>query len=60
MITAKAVMDSLLEHATDVEPLAMLSRFRRDFHACCDGLPAAVEGGRADEHGPGEGSRPAS
>jgi hypothetical protein len=27
-------MDSLLEHATDVEPLAVLSRFRRDFHAC--------------------------
>jgi hypothetical protein len=34
MITTKAVMDSLLEHATDVEPLAVLSRFRRDFHAC--------------------------
>jgi hypothetical protein len=27
-------MDSLLEHAADVEPLAVLSRFRRDFHAC--------------------------
>jgi len=27
-------MDSLLEHAADVEPLAELSRFRRDFHAC--------------------------
>jgi hypothetical protein len=34
MITTKAVMDSLLEHATDVEPLAVLSRFRLDFHAC--------------------------
>ena len=27
-------MDSLLEHAADVEPLAVLSRFRREFHAC--------------------------
>ena len=27
-------MDSLLEHAADVEPLAVLSRFRADFHAC--------------------------
>jgi hypothetical protein len=27
-------MDSLLEHARDVEPLAVLSRFRVDFHAC--------------------------
>ena len=27
-------MDSLLEHAADVEPLAVLSRFRLDFHAC--------------------------
>ena len=27
-------MDSLLEHAADVEPLAVLSRFRVDFHAC--------------------------
>jgi DDE superfamily endonuclease len=27
-------MDSLLENACDVEPLAVLSRFRRDFHAC--------------------------
>jgi hypothetical protein len=34
MITTKAVMDSLLEHAADVESLAVLSRFRRDFHAC--------------------------
>jgi hypothetical protein len=34
MITTKAVMDSSLEHATDVGPLAALSRFRRDFHAC--------------------------
>ena len=34
MITTKAVMDSLLEHAAGVEPLAVLSRFRLDFHAC--------------------------
>jgi DDE superfamily endonuclease len=34
MITTKAVMDSLLEHPPRVEPLAVLSRFRRDFHAC--------------------------
>jgi DDE superfamily endonuclease len=34
MITTKAVMDSLLEHPPGVEPLAVLSRFRRDFHAC--------------------------
>ena len=34
MIAAKAVMDSLLEHAADVEPLAVLSRFRVDFRAC--------------------------
>jgi hypothetical protein len=34
MITTKAVMDSLLEHAADVESLAVLSRFRQDFHAC--------------------------
>src|SRR6266487_201726 len=34
MIAAKAVMDSLLKDAGDVEPLAVLSRFRRDFHAC--------------------------
>jgi hypothetical protein len=27
-------MDSLLEDACDVEPLAVLSGFRRDFHAC--------------------------
>ena len=27
-------MDSLLEDAADVEPLAVLSRFRLDFHAC--------------------------
>ena len=27
-------MDSLLEHAAGVEPLAVLSRFRLDFHAC--------------------------
>jgi hypothetical protein len=34
MITTKAVMDSLLDHAADVESLAVLSRFRREFHAC--------------------------
>ena len=34
MIAAKAVMDSLIEDAGDVEPLAVLSRFRVDFHAC--------------------------
>jgi DDE superfamily endonuclease len=34
MITAKAVMDSLLEHAAGVESLAVLSRFRLDFHRC--------------------------
>ena len=34
MITTKAVMDSLLEHAADVESLAVLSRFRVDFHDC--------------------------
>jgi len=34
MIAAKAVMGSLLEHAADVEFLAVLSRFRVDFHAC--------------------------
>jgi hypothetical protein len=34
MTTTKAVMDSLLEHAPDVESLALLSRFRLDFHAC--------------------------
>src|SRR6267378_3338127 len=34
MITAKAVMDSLLDHAADVGSLAALSRFRREFHAC--------------------------
>src|ERR1022692_1174533 len=33
MITAKAVMDSLPEDA-GAGPLAVLSRFRRDFHAC--------------------------
>src|SRR6201987_6488445 len=27
-------MDSLIEDAAGVEPLAVLSRFRRDFHAC--------------------------
>ena len=27
-------MDSLLEDAACVEPLAVLSRFRRNFHAC--------------------------
>src|SRR5258708_22801933 len=34
MITTKAVMDSLLEHAADVESPAVLSRFRADFRAC--------------------------
>jgi DDE superfamily endonuclease len=34
MIATKAVMDSLLEHAADVESLAVLSRFRLDFHGC--------------------------
>jgi DDE superfamily endonuclease len=34
MISTKAVMDSLLEPAADVEFPAVLSRFRRDFHAC--------------------------
>ena len=34
MIATKAVMDSLLEHAADVESLAVLSRFRLEFHAC--------------------------
>jgi hypothetical protein len=34
VITAKAVMNSLLEHATDVEALAVLSRFRADFRSC--------------------------
>ena len=33
MITTKAVMDSLPEDA-GAGPLAVLSRFRRDFHAC--------------------------
>src|SRR5499427_733678 len=27
-------MDSLLEFAADVEPVAMLAQFRRDFHGC--------------------------
>ena len=34
MITTKAVMNSLLEHATGVESLAVLSRFRVDFRRC--------------------------
>jgi DDE superfamily endonuclease len=34
MITTKAVMDSLLEHAADVDSLAVLSRFRAGFRAC--------------------------
>ena len=41
MIAAKAVMDSLLEHAADVESLAVLSRFRVDFRA----RPAGTPGG---------------
>jgi hypothetical protein len=47
MITTKAVMDSLFEHAADVESLAVLSRFRLDLRAClapavmsCPGWPA--------------------
>jgi hypothetical protein len=34
VITAKAVMDSLLEHVACVESRAVLSRFRVEFHAC--------------------------
>jgi DDE superfamily endonuclease len=34
MITTKAVMSSLLEHAGDVESPAVLSRFRADHRAC--------------------------
>jgi hypothetical protein len=34
MITTKAVMNSLLEHAADVESLGVLSRFRVDLRAC--------------------------
>ena len=34
MNTTKAVMDSLQDCAAGVEPLAVLSRFRLDFHAC--------------------------
>ena len=34
MITTKAVMNSLREHAADVESLAVLARFRADFRAC--------------------------
>src|SRR5690349_6042331 len=34
MITTKAVMNSLLEHAADVGSLAVLSRFRAGFRAC--------------------------
>jgi DDE superfamily endonuclease len=34
VITTKAVMNSLLEHAADVESPAVLSRFRADFRAC--------------------------
>ena len=50
MIAAKAVMDSLLEHAADVESLAVLSRFRVDFHACLTAraLYDAVNHGRID------------
>jgi hypothetical protein len=39
MITTKAVMDSLLKLADDVESLAVLSRFRQDFHACLTARP---------------------
>jgi len=34
MITTKAVMDSLLEHAAGAGSLAVLSRFRAGFRAC--------------------------
>jgi hypothetical protein len=34
-------MDSLLKDAGDVGPLAVLSRFRRDFHAC---LTSTIQG----------------
>ena len=34
MITTKAVMDSLPDDAAGAGPLAVLSRFRLDFHAC--------------------------
>jgi hypothetical protein len=37
MIATKAVMNSLLEHAADVECLAVLSRFREEFRACLAG-----------------------
>jgi len=37
MIATKAVMNSLVEHAADVEPLAVLSRFRAEFRACLAG-----------------------
>jgi hypothetical protein len=43
VIAAKAVMDSLLDHACDVGPLAVLSRFRVD--SC---LPARLTA-RSDE-----------
>ena len=47
MIAAKAVMDSLLGDAADVESLAVLSRFRCDFHACltarADELPELAD-----------------
>ena len=36
MITTKAVMDSLLDRAADVESLTVLSRFRCEFHACLE------------------------
>lgn len=45
----KAVMDSLLEPAADVGPVAVLSRFRRDFHECltarADELSELSDGG---------------
>ena len=34
MIITKAVMDSLPDNAAGAGPLAVLSRFRADFHAC--------------------------
>jgi len=53
MITMKAVMDSLLEHAAGAESLAMLSQFRLDFHACRPSAamswPCGAVRGRAGE-----------
>src|ERR1700745_1153965 len=58
MITTEAVMDSLLKDARDVEPLDVLSRFRRDFHAClmarADELAELADAGLCAD-GPGRG-----